>query len=512
MPAASHFVLLFEKDISMNKKMRFLFIFATVAVAILAIVGIIFYILKQQPKVVNAQGDPIEGAFLISGEDYAITDQRGAWEQDRLSEGQITIIAQGYEDLITTESKGKIELTAKPAETVLTFVYDDNGPLDDAYIFPLDSNSYEVSGLHRTNEEGLAFFPEFPQDWTLFLIYKEGYELGWTYANITPENDNSLLIKLEKSTDSVTLETPESPNIQLIKTAHAQEAPQEPNGNINIKNPGAAISEIAVLQAQVSQLLEQIQKLQAQMNEKEAETTPATRPPINVNSGQGTLHQWLNQIHIDSQMQYVNGNPTGFFGPMTSSSLSKWNREKPMPTEGFFGTVSRSKYQTLVTPLPPPPTSPSDVTIVTGRNVNENGEVTPIPPGEIIVTPVYKEYEVQVYDGVITIPEQAEPVEIDLDLSDIKLYEGQTEITKQDAKLIEGVKFTVKDLEELIEKITADPESEEPIEYQFMCCYDPAYPDAPYFLPFAGDDCSIAPGAYEVQLGPDECANEFIVY
>jgi hypothetical protein len=536
----------------MPKKIRLLFISLTAVIAILAIAGIIIFILEQrQPTIVNAQGEPIERAFIIAEDSYTFSDIKGSWDVTFSNEETVTINAQGYEPLVTSQSKGKIELVKKTEESVMFYIHDGSTSLEGAYIIPLDNNSYKLAGLHKTNIDGLAFFPEFSQDWTLFLIAKEGFELNWVYANITPENENNVIVKLtpEPLKTPVTFETPAAHRPSIINTAHAQANPPAPNVNLQI-NPPAPIVDVVALQIQISQLLAQIQQIQAQLTDNPSQQT-TTAP--NTNLIPSSANSLLNNLHTTALNNHLQGDSTGFFGPLTRSSFSKWKRgNQIIPVGGFYGTITRSKYDSLISiSLPPPSSGYSDnsVTILTGRELtpDEDGYIEPIPTEGMLITPIDDGYEVEAYDQVLTIPGSEGSADIEIDLSEIKLYDGDEQIIDSNPRLNESPSVTLKDLEEFIETIInpaaeveteidtqpqqepepqepqepqppQDPEPEpepetpqEPIDYTFMCCYDPTYPEAPYFLPFAGDDCSVIPGGYEVNLSQEECANDFII-
>jgi hypothetical protein len=120
-------------------------------------------------------------------------------------------------------------------------------------------------------------------------------------------------------------------------------------------------------------------------------------------------------------------------------------------------------------------------------------------------------FEIKIGEHEIEIPEINTEIEI-------KIKEPELNPPTNDP-------FTVKDLEDLINSViiyqededtpitddqTNQEEDDQETTSEFMCCYDPSYPDQPYFLPFEGDDCTIVPGGYQVNLNQDECANDWV--
>ncbi|MCR4328070.1 MAG: peptidoglycan-binding protein [Patescibacteria group bacterium] len=135
--------------------------------------------------------------------------------------------------------------------------------------------------------------------------------------------------------------------------------------------PAANAQSSSDLQAQIAQLLAQIQQLQAQLNTAQGGTAmmssslDITRDLTVGSTGDDVkkLQQWLNAngAKIADSGAGSPGNETTFFGPLTQTSLGKWQAAHNVsPPAGYFGPVTRAKISSLASATPStPPSTPN---------------------------------------------------------------------------------------------------------------------------------------------------------
>src|SRR3989344_655447 len=120
---------------------------------------------------------------------------------------------------------------------------------------------------------------------------------------------------------------------------------------------------IADLQAQIAALTAQLNALIAQQGGTPAGTCSFTRDLFNGVTGDDVkcLQQYLNSAgqQVASSGAGSPGSETTFFGSRTRAAVSKWQAENGVsPTAGYFGPISRAKYNSLVAGAPTPPVPP----------------------------------------------------------------------------------------------------------------------------------------------------------
>lgn len=134
---------------------------------------------------------------------------------------------------------------------------------------------------------------------------------------------------------------------------------------------------IAELQAQIAALTAQLNSLIAQQG------TPAGKCSFTRDLTVGVtgddvkcLQQYLNSTATKVASSGVGsaGNESMFFGPLTRSAVAAWQAANGVsPAAGYFGSISRAKYNSLVAgapaPTPTPPGTPAPVPTGTGLSV-----------------------------------------------------------------------------------------------------------------------------------------------
>ncbi len=527
---------------------------------VLVVIGAAIF-LKMYPEpsselshvVLGANDEPVGGAYVFVQDLVIKTDLDGRWDGSLVSGGPVVVLAEGYEYYNRTTLSEMIYLNQKSKQSVLVYAYDENGPLADAYLFALDPNSFELDSVHKTDSNGLAWYPEQQQGWTMFWVVKEGYELGWMYEQVAEES-GSFAIELTQGSSAVSVSEPWK--LPFVKTAHAQGA-----GQVNVQ--AQAPVDPMVLQAQISALFEQITAIQMELTSIEPTPVSAFDPPVG--DSVSALTQYVDSFH---SVLGSNGPENGsFYGPVTSSSVGKWqsNQTVIVSQDDFFGPVSRSKYSSLVAiALPPPSSSDTDTTtVVVGKEIGSTS-VTPFNPvefeiseGETIEIQVesieFVQEETVQNEIVQDEGEQIEHLEVDragvdgspseqsvFDVpaetdegTDLEPWqfepewtpseeevESVVEIVEEEVVVVEEpveevieevVDESVEEIEDVIEDEVSFDDEEDEEEFVYICCYDPSYPDAPYFIPFLGDRCEDFPGAYQVNIPESECANDWLV-
>jgi hypothetical protein len=487
--------------------------------------------------VMGDDGEVIGGAYVVVGDDIIKTDLEGLWDVSLVGQESVTVLAEGYERYESAQVVKEITLRKKSKQSMLTFVYDEHGPLEDAYLFSLDPNSYELVGVHKTDSNGLAWYPEMQQGWTMIWVAKEGYELGWMYIQVA-EEDNAFVLKLTQNTNVLSVNQ-ESWKIPFVKTAHAQAGAQ-----INLQGSGSGGAvDAAELQAQLSTLFAMVAQLQADLAELDSAPVAQTITPADISDGPSAIDSLVSAMNAD--LIGREGPESGsFYGPVTTSSVSQWGTSNGIISkDDFFGTLTRSNYATLA-PVPPPPLSDSTddvVTVVVGHevNVSEAGDVDAeaFAPFEFDFT-AGTENDVRIeslefnHGGTREISSDMHEALLDLvtdnfgvepeaqeDLvDDSDPWAFEPEWTPEDEVTVEVVveEVVVEEVveEEIIEEVVEVEEEvvvEDEEEFVYICCYDPNYPDEPYFIPFLGDRCEDFPGAYQVHIPESECANDWLI-
>ncbi|MAF80263.1 hypothetical protein CL629_04280 [bacterium] len=151
--------------------------------------------------------------------------------------------------------------------------------------------------------------------------------------------------------------------------------------------PGAsAQTTVADLQAQIAQLLAQITALQAQLANVSGGSTGGvsvscsfTRSLTTGVSGSDVkcLQQYLNAAGYPVAATGVGspGNETEYFGSLSRSATAKWQAANNVsPAVGYFGPISRAKYDTLAAVVVTPPSG----------GVTPGETPTPPPAGVVI--------------------------------------------------------------------------------------------------------------------------------
>lgn len=140
----------------------------------------------------------------------------------------------------------------------------------------------------------------------------------------------------------------------------------------------------ATTEETIAALLAQIQALQAQLNSLQA--TPATSTagkcaftrPLTVGS-RGDDVKCL-QEYLTSTGDYTfSGGATGFFGNVTRAAVASWQSDNGVsPAAGYFGSISRAKYNELVSVVIPPVSSASSASSVSS--------VPPVTGGGLMIS------------------------------------------------------------------------------------------------------------------------------
>jgi|GEM_PF-2455948 hypothetical protein len=525
----------------MKKKTKLLEL--VVGIVMISVIAAALFVLiwPEQHRVVNEEGESIGGAYLISGETILKTDLDGLWDNNELADKTVTVFAQGYETLVT-EAVEEIVLTKLPEQSVLTFVHDENGVLADAYLFALDPNSYELAAIHKTDENGLAWFPEQLQGWTVVFVYKEGYEIGWMYLNIAEGNDNTHMLALSPEATVVTRhDVRQEKVLPFIKIAQAQSGPGivlQADGS-GIGHDYRSIEPISVYMAEI------IERLEPEFFEIE----PLPVGDLNFSSltMSSTKITSIHEILVKDRLGTAE-----IYSPITTRENNRpLSEETVADLNALYGAVAKGDTATTL------PVSGEGLVVATFME-DADGSVG-ITTGVMLVNPAAFDFtagmepitiskldvgrtgvssDVYVEDLYLDLPpvtlELSEPVVPDAQEDNFTIDESDTIKMNVEADLDEGPEEPMEpwqfepeitppepdlepeviepepEVEEVEESEQAVVEAEE--EYQFMCCYDPAYPDEPYFWPFPGDVCTDVPGAYEVNLPESECANDWLLY
>jgi hypothetical protein len=362
------------------------------SILILAVLPLIFTACGSSATsgvVLNEEGIAIEGAVVIIDEQIVRADEDGKWSFDReASEADFAVFAEGYEpQTLPWEDDREVTLKSRPNHTVLTFIYDDDGPLEGAAIVHLDANSYLISSLNETGPDGMVYFPQIPVSNAIFLVVKEGYELGIISKLVDGEN-NSFILHLDREDDGSVISQSEqdSSAFSLIPTAFAEDIEEEEDSDeevrIFVDDPTPAedtVSEDRVLNIvqevlimQINQLLEEIKELQAK--DEESKKKDFLNPPNSNNfkfsgldlSDVRHLNDLVTSHHQDLDSSLGIDNSLGFYGPVTRNSISKFENSNPFPLGKnieFFGPVTRSNIQSLAVVPPPPVSAPREESI-----------------------------------------------------------------------------------------------------------------------------------------------------
>ena len=146
--------------------------------------------------VVDVNGDSIEGALVVVDGEMSSTDKDGEFD---VGDGEVVVSAEGYVSFRgVVGDDGRIVLDANPYRSVLGYLYDENGPLEDAFVICLDPNSFEPAGVFKVSN-GYAYFPGILESETVFLGISDGYDIGFVILKIDGEDDNFVLEMQESS-------------------------------------------------------------------------------------------------------------------------------------------------------------------------------------------------------------------------------------------------------------------------------------------------------------------------
>ena len=129
--------------------------------------------------------------------------------------------------------------------------------------------------------------------------------------------------------------------------------------------PVAGAQTTADLQAQITSLLAQIAALQAQLGGSAVAKCTFTRSLTLKSTGADVkcLQQYLNGTSYKVAVSGVGsaGSETTYFGALTKAAVAMWQAANGVsPAVGYFGPISRAKYDAVVgTTTPTTPTTPS---------------------------------------------------------------------------------------------------------------------------------------------------------
>lgn len=190
-------------------------------------------------KVVDVNGEVIEGAVVLYGEEIFMTDEDGEFD---LVDGEVVVLAEGYESFEGSLSEdGVVVLEVRPYQSVLGYIYDENGPLEEAVVVYLDPNSFEPLGFMPA-DEGFVYFPGIAESNSTFLVLSDGYEVGVVSMDIDGEED-VFALRMEKMDGSVAFDGGGG----FFETAYAQGSQREYDRIKLYFEMAAALSQGAVI-------------------------------------------------------------------------------------------------------------------------------------------------------------------------------------------------------------------------------------------------------------------------
>lgn len=150
--------------------------------------------------------------------------------------------------------------------------------------------------------------------------------------------------------------------------------------------PVAGAQTTADLQAQITALLAQIAALQAQLGTSASAKCTFTRSLTIGSTGADVkcLQQYLNGAgsQVSASGAGSPGNETTYFGAKTKAAVAKWQAANGVsPAAGYFGPVSRAKYDAMVATTPPTTTPPTTGTTTTNTGVEGSltAKLAPLP-------------------------------------------------------------------------------------------------------------------------------------
>lgn len=151
--------------------------------------------------------------------------------------------------------------------------------------------------------------------------------------------------------------------------------------------PASAQTTIEDLQAQITALLATIAGLQAQVSSLSGGGGGTgcyafTRDlNLGMDNPNGSDVVALQDYLTGTGHFTFSGGSTGFFGPITQSATAAWQAANSVsPPAGYFGPLSRTKYNSICTPTTPPTTTPPTTTPPT--EVEYSGDVTVSSPAQ----------------------------------------------------------------------------------------------------------------------------------
>jgi len=130
--------------------------------------------------------------------------------------------------------------------------------------------------------------------------------------------------------------------------------------SVGAATPAQAQTTNAQLQAQLQVLLAQLAALQAQLNGGVAVGNCGFTRDLTVGS-RGTDVTCLQNYLTRTGHYSFSGGATGYFGPITQTAVARWQAANGVaPAAGYFGMISRAKYNALVNVIVVPPVDDDD--------------------------------------------------------------------------------------------------------------------------------------------------------
>ena len=181
--------------------------------------------------------------------------------------------------------------------------------------------------------------------------------------------------------------------------------------------PVAGAQTTADLQAQITALLAQITALQAQLGVSASAKCTFTKSLTVGSTGAEVkcLQQYLNGAGYQVAASGVGsaGNETTYFGTLTKAAVAKWQAANGVsPAVGYFGPISRAKYDSAVAATPTTTTTTTTTTTATSTNTGVEssltvklaplpGDLTEVKEGQSDVAAVA--YEVKATNNMLTL-------------------------------------------------------------------------------------------------------------
>ncbi|MCR4263148.1 MAG: carboxypeptidase-like regulatory domain-containing protein [Candidatus Roizmanbacteria bacterium] len=140
-----------------------------------------------QGKVMDQNGEPIDGAIITGSDTTAMTFPDGTFTIPSTTNDTFAVSAFGYETTHVSASEPSVTLSALAPGTVrLVVIGPENQELRDTLVYRLNANTFVPVSIGLTDQSGEIVFQNIPSGQAAFAVLHPDYGFGWLVTSLDP--------------------------------------------------------------------------------------------------------------------------------------------------------------------------------------------------------------------------------------------------------------------------------------------------------------------------------------